>query len=152
MNKAQSSSSFITQTYTEAYENMQQYDGFFLSSFLEKVQQRGDDKLFKMSQDYTPHSSLDNEVILKKIIGKDGHWLKLTSHNYNLDYLWFDTKQQQFLFWADNINNCEGANKEIQKRIVKVTKELAELEQFKNSKVQEVKVTIEDDEFLVVDK
>ena len=114
---------FSTQTYSQAYEDMKQYDGFFLTSFLDKVKNNPEDHLFKLTVPYTENSELDNETILKKVIGTDGYWLKLTSEKQDLEYLWYDTKNKNFLFWSQNKNNCERANGIIKSRIFKITEE-----------------------------
>ena len=114
---------YITQTYNEAYEDMKQYDGFFLTSFLEKVSNNPDDTLFKLTVPFTENPDLDNETILKKVIGSEGHWLKMTSEKQNLEYLWYDTQNKNFLYWSSNKNNCQKASSIINSRIFRITEE-----------------------------
>ena len=114
---------FSNQTYAEAYEDMKQYDGFFLATFLEKVKNTPSDTLFKLTVPYKESPDLDNETILKKVIGTDGYWLKLTSEKQELEYLWYDTKNKNFLYWSENKNNCQRASGIINSRIFRITEE-----------------------------
>ena len=42
---------------------------------------------------------LDNQTILKKVIGSEGYWFKLTSERQNLEYLWYDTENKNVNIW-----------------------------------------------------
>ena len=114
---------FSTQTYSQAYEDMKQYDGFFLTSFLKKVTNTPEDMLFKLTVPYTENPDLDNQTILKKVIGSEGYWFKLTSEKQNLEYLWYDTENKNFLYWSDNKNNCQKASSIINSRIFRITQD-----------------------------
>ena len=114
---------FSTQTYSQAYEDMKQYDGFFLTSFLDKVKNTPEDTLFKLTVPYTENPDLDNQTILKKVIGSEGYWFKLTSERQNLEYLWYDTENKNFLYWSDNKNNCQKASSIINSRIFRITQD-----------------------------
>lgn len=114
---------FSTQTYSQAYEDMKQYDGFFLTSFLDKVKNTPEDTLFKFTVPYTESPDLDNQTILKKVIGSDGYWLKLTSQKQNIEYLWYDTENKNFLYWSNNKNNCQKASSIINSRIFRITED-----------------------------
>lgn len=56
--------------------------------------------------------------IVKKIIGLDGHYLKLTTTNCGVNFIWHDRSRNEFQFWGD-YHRCVRAMKEIRYRICK---------------------------------
>ena len=58
-----------------------------------------------------------NDVV-KQIIGINGHYLKLTTQNCFVDFIWHDRARNEFQFWGD-YQNCVKSMKEIRYRICK---------------------------------
>ena len=71
-----------------------------------------------------PDCSLDltpwdvNEIEKKRIIGKDGKYFKMTTENYDLEYIWYDIETNKINFWGHE-NDCESAKNTIITRINK---------------------------------
>jgi hypothetical protein len=57
--------------------------------------------------------------ILKRIIGDNGHYLKLTTQNCNVDFIWHDREANLFRFWAPKKYNLIQAMNIIRGRIIK---------------------------------
>jgi hypothetical protein len=57
--------------------------------------------------------------ILKRIIGENGHYLKLTTANCNVDFIWHDREAKVFRFWAPKKYNLIQAMNIIRGRIIK---------------------------------
>lgn len=55
---------------------------------------------------------------VKRIIGINGYYLKLTTQNTGVNFIWHDRERNQFQFWGD-YNNCIKAMHEILYRIRK---------------------------------
>jgi hypothetical protein len=53
---------------------------------------------------------------LKQIIGKNGCYFIMTTHNYNLDFLWYNGESKCIEFWGPQ-KNINGGMAEIQRRI-----------------------------------
>jgi hypothetical protein len=62
-----------------------------------------------------------NVPALKKIIGTDGHFLKLTTSNCDADMIWHDRLNKMFVFWGPSIYAVVQAMNQIRSRIVKYT-------------------------------
>lgn len=58
---------------------------------------------------------------IKKIIGIDGHFLKLTTRNCNVDMIWHDRRNNMFVFWGPSIYTVVQAMNHIRNRIIKYT-------------------------------
>lgn len=56
--------------------------------------------------------------LVKQIIGINGHYLKLTTQNSLVDFIWHDRNRNEFQFWGD-YQSCVKAMKEIRYRICK---------------------------------
>ena len=56
--------------------------------------------------------------LVKKIIGLDGYYLKLTTQKCGVDFIWHDRARNEFQFWG-NYQCCVNAMKAIRSRIVK---------------------------------
>jgi len=56
------------------------------------------------------------ESQLKQIIGKNGCYFIMTTHNYNLDFLWYNGVSKCIEFWGPQ-KNINGGMQEIQRRI-----------------------------------
>lgn len=56
--------------------------------------------------------------VVKQIIGKDGYYLKLTTANTGVDFIWHDRVENHFLFWGEKACVVK-AMKIIQSRIEK---------------------------------
>ena len=53
---------------------------------------------------------------LRQIIGKNGCYFIMTTHNYNLDFLWYNKESTSIEFWGPK-KNINGAMKVIEGRI-----------------------------------
>jgi hypothetical protein len=58
---------------------------------------------------------------LKKIIGIDGYFLKLTTQNCDVDIIWHDRQNNMFVFWGPCIYAVVQAMNQIRSRIIKYT-------------------------------
>jgi hypothetical protein len=58
---------------------------------------------------------------IKKIIGIDGHFLKLTTRNCDVDMIWHDRRNNLFVFWGPSIYTVVQAMNQIRSRIIKYT-------------------------------
>jgi hypothetical protein len=58
-----------------------------------------------------------NDVV-KQIIGSNGHYLKVTTQNSLVDFIWHDRARNEFQFWGE-YQSCVKAMKEIRYRICK---------------------------------
>jgi hypothetical protein len=57
--------------------------------------------------------------IIKKVIGSNGHWFKVTTEKSGVHMIWYDKCSNNFLFWAPNRNTIYKAMKAIRARIIK---------------------------------
>ncbi len=73
-------------------------------------------KLETMYSDLPAPSDVE---ILKRIIGENGHYLKLTTSNCNADFIWHDREAKLFRFWAPKKYNLIQAMNIIRGRIIK---------------------------------
>jgi hypothetical protein len=71
-----------------------------------------------------------NVDMVKQIIGIDGFYLKLTTTNCGVDFIWHDRASNEFHFWGE-YTRCIRAMNEIRYRICKV------VESYKNKQVFE---------------
>ena len=60
-------------------------------------------------------------LALKKIIGIDGHFLKLTTQNCDVDMIWHDRWNNMFVFWGPSVYTVVQAMNQIRSRIIKYT-------------------------------
>lgn len=58
---------------------------------------------------------------LKRVIGSDGYFLKMTTQNCNIDLIWYHHNSQHFMFWGPSANTVIQAMNHIRSRIVKYT-------------------------------
>jgi hypothetical protein len=58
---------------------------------------------------------------IKKIIGVDGHFLKLTTRNCDVDMIWHDRQNNMFVFWGPSVYTVVQAMNQIRSRIIKYT-------------------------------
>ena len=56
--------------------------------------------------------------LVKQIIGIDGYYLKLTTKNNRVDFIWHDRVRNEFQFWGE-YQSCVNAMKAIRYRICK---------------------------------
>ena len=56
--------------------------------------------------------------MVKQIIGIDGYYLKMTTKNTGVNFIWHDREKNEFQFWGD-YQNCIRAMNEIRYRICK---------------------------------
>ena len=73
-------------------------------------------KLETMYSDLPAPSEVE---LLKQIIGENGHYLKLTTSNCNVDFIWHDREAKLFRFWAPKKYNLIQAMNIIRGRIIK---------------------------------
>jgi hypothetical protein len=52
----------------------------------------------------------NDESLVRRVIGKRGYYLYLTTDKNQLDFLWYDKKTNQFLFWGDKPNVIRAMN------------------------------------------
>ena len=60
-----------------------------------------------------------DDAQLKKIIGHQGHFLKLTTTTQEIDFIWYDAHINQFLFWGPNKRSVVKAMEAIRWRVNK---------------------------------
>ena len=60
-----------------------------------------------------------NVDMVKQIIGIDGYYLKLTTSNYGVDFIWHNRVSNEFHFWGE-YQRCIKAMNEIRYRICKM--------------------------------
>ena len=58
------------------------------------------------------------ESQLKQIIGKNGCYFIMTTHNYELDFMWYNADNKCIEFWGPKLN-INGGMKQIKQRIDK---------------------------------
>jgi len=68
-----------------------------------------------------PPTEIDSDscVATKRVIGTNGHWLKVTTAKSGVHMIWYDKASNKFLFWAPNHNTIVQAMKVIRNRIIK---------------------------------
>lgn len=64
-----------------------------------------------------PGSMNNNEEIIKQIIGKDGCYFKKTTENCNIDFIYYNQKEELFMFWGQSVYTVTNAMKIIRSRI-----------------------------------
>ncbi len=60
-----------------------------------------------------------SEDCLKQVIGKDGCYFKLTTENYDIDFIWHDRENHKIKFWGPVANSIKNAFEHIDYRIRK---------------------------------
>ena len=60
-----------------------------------------------------------NKANIGRVIGGDGYFTKLTTHNTGIDFIWFDDFKNEFLFWGRYKRNVAKAIDLIHWRVVK---------------------------------
>ena len=73
----------------------------------------------KLETVYSDLPAPNDAEILKRIIGENGHYLKLTTGNCNVDFIWHDREAKVFRFWAPKKYNLIQAMNIIRGRIIK---------------------------------
>ena len=66
-----------------------------------------------------PKTNANNIDVVKKIIGLNGYWLKKTTENCGVHFIWYDSKLNNFLFWAPNRFTISKAMNAIRWRLIK---------------------------------
>lgn len=66
-----------------------------------------------------PKTNANNIDVVKKIIGQNGYWLKKTTENCGVHFIWYDSKLNNFLFWAPNRFTISKAMNAIRWRLIK---------------------------------
>jgi hypothetical protein len=68
-----------------------------------------------------PPTEIDSDscVATKRVIGTNGHWLKVTTEKSGVHMIWYDKTSNNFLFWAPNRYTIVQAMKVIRNRIIK---------------------------------
>jgi hypothetical protein len=72
-----------------------------------------------------------NVDMVKQIIGIDGYYLKLTTANCGIDFIWHDRVSNEFHFWGE-YTRCIRAMNEIRYRICKIVESYKNKPVFKN--------------------
>lgn len=62
-----------------------------------------------------------NSDITRQVIGSNGYYLKLTTNNTGIDFIWHDRENNLFLFWGQNNYGVIRALNIVQRRIQIVT-------------------------------
>jgi len=57
------------------------------------------------------------EECLKQVIGKEGCYFKLTTQNYDIDFIWHDRKNKKIQFWGPDYKSIRLALSHINLRI-----------------------------------
>ena len=66
-----------------------------------------------------PKTNANNIDVVKKIIGQNGYWLKKTTENCGVHFIWYDSTLNNFLFWAPNRFTISKAMNAIRWRLIK---------------------------------
>ena len=66
-----------------------------------------------------PKTNANNIDVVKKIIGQNGYWLKKTTENCGVHFIWYDSTLNNFLFWAPNRFTISKAMNAIRWRLMK---------------------------------
>ena len=66
-----------------------------------------------------PKTNANNIDVVKKIIGQNGYWLKKTTENCGVHFIWYDSTLNNFLFWAPNRFTISKAMNMIRWRLIK---------------------------------
>ena len=69
-----------------------------------------------------------NAEMVKKIIGIDGYYLKLTTQNHGVDFIWHNRVNNEFQFWGE-YQRCIRAMNEIRYRICKIVDNFKEAQE-----------------------
>ena len=67
--------------------------------------------------------------VTRQVIGKDGHFFKMTTTLCEVDFIWHDRANQVFLFWGSSTFNVVKALNSIRWRIHKIYTNLREQQQ-----------------------
>ena len=66
-----------------------------------------------------PNTNKNNINVVKKVIGSRGYWLKKTTEDCDVHFIWFDIGLNNFLFWGPTRKATSRAMKAIRWRITK---------------------------------
>lgn len=66
-----------------------------------------------------PKSNPNSNDVVKKVIGTKGYWLKVTTENCGVHFIWYEPSMNYFLFWAPDRASIVRAMKAIRRRIIK---------------------------------
>jgi hypothetical protein len=96
------------------------------TDMFQKIQEPYREFLFRRLCDRAKLETMYSELpapsdveILKRIIGENGHYLKLTTGNCNVDFIWHDRDAKLFRFWAPKKYSLIQAMNIIRGRIIK---------------------------------
>ena len=76
--------------------------------------------------------------VTRQVIGKDGHFFKMTTTLCEVDFIWHDRVNQMFLFWGSSTFKVVKALNSIRWRIHKIYTNLREQQQAKQQAKQQV--------------
>jgi hypothetical protein len=66
-----------------------------------------------------PNTNKKNIDVVKKVIGSSGYWLKKTTEDCDVHFIWYDIGLNNFLFWGPTRKATSRAMKAIRRRITK---------------------------------
>jgi hypothetical protein len=66
-----------------------------------------------------PQANANSEYVVQKVIGQKGYYLKKTTENSGVHFIWYEPSLNNFLFWAPNRFTIVKAMKAIRHRIIK---------------------------------
>ena len=66
-----------------------------------------------------PKSSSNSQDVIKKVIGSQGYWLKKTTHDCGVHFIWYEPVLNNFLFWAPDRYSIVRAMKALRWRLIK---------------------------------
>jgi len=76
--------------------------------------------------------------VTRQVIGKDGHFFKMTTTLCEVDFIWHDRVNQMFLFWGSSTFKVVKALNSIRWRIHKIYTNLREQQQAKQAQAKQV--------------
>ena len=75
--------------------------------------------------------------VTRQVIGKDGHFFKMTTTLCEVDFIWHDRVNQMFLFWGSSTFKVVKALNSIRWRIHKIYTNLREQQQAKQAQAKQ---------------
>ena len=104
-----------TQNTQEAFKKLLEYNiGEDTKTYLNSKMSSHDAKETIYYDTINADSSSD---IMKQVVGKGGHYFKLTTLNFNVEFIWYDKIKNKIEFWGYAKDDIENAKQLIDMRI-----------------------------------
>ena len=104
-----------TQNTQEAFKKLLEYNiGEDTKTYLNSKMSSHDAKETIYYDTINADSSSD---IMKQVVGKGGHYFKLTTLNFNVEFIWYDKIKNKIEFWGYAKDDIENAKQLIAMRI-----------------------------------